>query len=54
MSSFITLPFRSAYAKSLEHRDYLVPRFKKLADYQEFLDHYYDAFEQIVIKKDIL
>lgn len=43
------------YAKSLEqleiNGDHLVPRFKTLADYQEFLDRYYGAFEQIVIKK---
>ena len=28
-----------------------VPRFKTMADYQKFLDHYYHAFERIVINK---
>jgi len=43
------------YAKSFEqvkiNGDHLVPRFKTMADYREFLDRYYDAYEQIVIKK---
>jgi ABC-type glycerol-3-phosphate transport system substrate-binding protein len=43
------------YDKSLEqfkiNGNHSVPRFKTLADYQEFLNNYYDAFEKIVIKK---
>jgi len=43
------------YTKSFEqfkiNGDHLVPRFETLSDQQEFLDNYYEAFEQIVIKK---
>ena len=43
------------YTKSFEqfkiNGDHLVPRFKTLADYKDFLHNYYAAFEQIVIKK---
>jgi ABC-type glycerol-3-phosphate transport system substrate-binding protein len=43
------------YDKSMEqfkiNGNHLVPRFKTLAGYHEFLDRYYDAFEKIVIKK---
>jgi hypothetical protein len=43
------------YTKSVEqlkiNGDHLVPRFQTLADYKDFLDNYYEAFEQIVIKK---
>ena len=43
------------YTKSFEqfkiNGDHLVPRFKTSADYKDFLDNYYEAFEQIVIKK---
>lgn len=33
------------------NRETFVPVFKTLADYQEFLDDYYHAFEEIVIKR---
>jgi ABC-type glycerol-3-phosphate transport system substrate-binding protein len=43
------------YATSLEqlniNGESVVPRFKTLVDYQEFLKDYYDAFEEIVIKR---
>ncbi len=43
------------YRKSIEqfeiNGNHLVPRFKTLADYQKFLDRYYNAFEQIAIKR---
>jgi maltose-binding protein MalE len=43
------------HKKSLEqcviNGDHFVPRFKSLADYQEFLDNYYEAFNQIVLKR---
>ena len=43
------------YAKSIEqltlNGENFVPKFKALADYQEFLNDYYDAFEEIIIEK---
>jgi ABC-type glycerol-3-phosphate transport system substrate-binding protein len=46
---------KELYDKSLEqfkiNGNHLVPRFKTLAGYQEFLNRYYDAFEKIVITK---
>lgn len=43
------------YRKSIEqfeiNGDRMVPRFKTLADYEEFLHDYYDAFEETVIKR---
>jgi hypothetical protein len=43
------------YTKSFEqfkiNGDHFVPRFQTLADYKDFLKNYYEAFEQIVIKK---
>jgi len=43
------------YATSLKQLEVngetFVPLFKTLTDYQEFLDHYYNAFEEIVIKR---
>ena len=42
------------YKKSIEQFEInggrVVPRFKRLDDYEEFLHDYYDAFEEIVIK----
>ncbi|MGD9034263.1 MAG: hypothetical protein PVH02_16450 [Desulfobacteraceae bacterium] len=42
------------YRKSIEqfeiNGDRMVPRFKRLDDYEEFIHDYYDAFEEIVIK----
>jgi hypothetical protein len=42
------------YRKSIEqfkiNGDHVVPRFKTLDDYEEFLHDYYDTFEEIVIK----
>jgi len=43
------------YAKSVEqfkiNGHHCMPRFQTLTDYKNFLDYYYEAFEQIVIKK---
>jgi len=45
---------KDVYNKSVEQLQIngrnIVPRFKAMADYHEFLDRYYDAFEEIVIK----
>ena len=43
------------YTKSMEqlqiNGESFVPKFKTLSDYKEFLNNYYDPFEQIIIKK---
>jgi ABC-type glycerol-3-phosphate transport system substrate-binding protein len=43
------------YEKSTEqlriNENNFVPRFKTLDDYRNFIDCYYDAFEQVVVKK---
>ena len=43
------------YRKSIEqfeiNGNHLVPRFKTMVDFQKFLDHYYNAFQQIAIKR---
>ncbi len=45
----------NVYAKSIEqlrlNGENFVPKFKTLADYQKFLNNYYDAFEEIIIKR---
>jgi ABC-type glycerol-3-phosphate transport system substrate-binding protein len=46
---------KNVYAKSTEqlrlNGENFVPKFKTLGDYQKFLNDYYDAFEEIIIKK---
>ena len=45
---------KEVYLKSKEqmriNKNHLVPRFRTLHEYQEFLRKYYHAFEEIVIK----